>query len=47
MAVRLNRPGFEHAKRLIGEGSSVRDDREGMLESEGSRLIARAPRARR
>ena len=27
MAVRLNRPGFEHAKRLIGEGSSVRDDR--------------------
>jgi len=28
VAARLNRPGFEHAKRLIGEGSFVRDDRD-------------------
>jgi hypothetical protein len=32
VAVRLHRPGFEHAKRLIGEGRAVRDDRDAWSE---------------
>jgi hypothetical protein len=48
MAVRLNRPGFEHAKRLIGEGSSVRDDRGAWSEHRADRgpgeRVHRSPR---
>jgi hypothetical protein len=36
MAVKLHEPGFAQAKRLIGEGKSVRDDRDAWSEHQPS-----------
>jgi hypothetical protein len=36
MAVKLNQPGYDHAKRLIGEGRVVLDDRDAWSEHQPS-----------